>query len=74
MIQEQEWVAPFSADSEDPRSLAPFHSTPDARIEEMIRLANVGQNDCACDLGCGDGSVLAILWRIAQCKVRFESY
>jgi 16S rRNA A1518/A1519 N6-dimethyltransferase RsmA/KsgA/DIM1 with predicted DNA glycosylase/AP lyase activity len=69
-----EWTAPFGGDGLDSRSMAPFATTPEARIEEMISLAHVGSKDCVVDLGSGDGSVLSILWRQAkvQSAVGFE--
>ena len=71
---EEEWAAPFGGDGEDSRSLAPFATTPDARIEEMIRLARVTVDDVVADLGAGDGAVLCLVWRHAKAKtgVGFE--
>jgi protein-L-isoaspartate O-methyltransferase len=63
---EEEWRAPFGNDGEDDRSLAPFATTPPARIVEMIQMAKVGKEDVVCDLGAGDGSVLSLCWE--HCK------
>ena len=48
---------PATAESDDSRSLAPFESTPLARVEEAARLANIVSSDVVVDLGCGDGRV-----------------
>jgi hypothetical protein len=63
-----EWHAPFCGDADDSRSMAPFVTTPDARILEMIRLADVSANDSVVDLGAGDGRVLALCWTHARAK------
>lgn len=38
--------------------LAPWVPTPDEAIQEMMKIADVGQEDTVCDLGCGDGRML----------------
>ena len=65
---EDEWTAPFGGDGEDSRSLAPFATTPDARIKEMIALAKVKETDTVVDLGAGDGRVLCHIWHHAKAK------
>ena len=60
------WRPPFCGDGEDDRSMAPFATTPEARILEMINIARVGTGDVVCDLGAGDGSVLASVWEHAK--------
>ena len=62
------WQAPFCGDCEDERSMAPFATTPDARILEMIEMAAVSSGDVVCDLGAGDGRVLALVWKHAKAK------
>jgi cyclopropane fatty-acyl-phospholipid synthase-like methyltransferase len=37
---------------------APYVSTPDAVVREMLRLAAVGPSDMVYDLGCGDGRIV----------------
>jgi predicted RNA methylase len=65
---DDDWVAPFGGDGEDSRSLAPFASTPDARIVEMIELSGVGEDDVVADLGAGDGIVLQLVWKHSRAK------
>lgn len=74
MDQQESWSPPFCGDGDDARSLAPFATTPEARIIEMIKLARVGAEDTVCDLGCGDGAVLSLVWKHARAKkcVGFE--
>ena len=43
------------ADAED---LAPYVPTPMAVVEEMLRLADLNENDIVYDLGCGDGRIV----------------
>ena len=42
-----------AGDGEDERSMAPFATTPDVRILEMIRMAKVTTEDVVADLGAG---------------------
>ena len=42
-----------AGDGEDERSMAPFATTPDIRILEMIRMAKVTTEDVVADLGAG---------------------
>jgi cyclopropane fatty-acyl-phospholipid synthase-like methyltransferase len=37
---------------------APYVSTPDGVVREMLRLAEVGPRDIVYDLGCGDGRIV----------------
>ncbi len=37
---------------------APYVSTPEEVVEEMLRLAKVGPSDVLYDLGCGDGRIV----------------
>jgi len=37
---------------------APYVSTPEAVVDEMLRLARVGRGDVLYDLGCGDGRIV----------------
>ena len=61
---QEEWMPfPATAESDDSRSLAPFESTPLARVEEAARLANIVSSDVVVDLGCGDGR-----WLVAARK------
>jgi cyclopropane fatty-acyl-phospholipid synthase-like methyltransferase len=62
-LETEEWCAPFGGDGVDGRSMAPFATTPDARIEEMLKLAHVTSDDSLVDLGAGDGIVLCLAWR-----------
>jgi hypothetical protein len=41
-----------------PRLDVPFVPTPQATVEAMLRVANVGPNDFVIDLGSGDGRIL----------------
>ena len=38
--------------------LAPWVPTPDDAVEEIMKIASVGEGDTVCDLGCGDGRML----------------
>ena len=38
--------------------LAPWVPTPNEAVEEIMKIAAVGQEDTVCDLGCGDGRIL----------------
>lgn len=64
----EEWSAPFAGDGVDDRSLAPFATTPDARIKEMLRLAQVTSDDTVVDLGAGDGKVLCLAWHHSKAQ------
>jgi predicted RNA methylase len=37
--------------------LAPYVATPHEVVERMLHLAEVGEGDVVCDLGCGDGRI-----------------
>ena len=55
---EENW-APFDPHEDgDPRSLAPFVSTPLARVQEAVTMAGISATDVVCDLGCGDARML----------------
>ena len=46
---------PFPAHEDgDPRSLAPFETTPLLRVEESVAMASITEADVVCDLGCGN--------------------
>ena len=52
-------AAPLPAQSPRPPRLdVPFVPTPQATVEAMLRVANVGPNDFVIDLGSGDGRIL----------------
>lgn len=38
--------------------LAPYVATPHDVVERMLALAEVGEGDVVCDLGCGDGRIV----------------
>src|SRR4030042_5583083 len=38
--------------------LAHWVPTPNEAVEEIMKIAAVGQEDTVCDLGCGDGRIL----------------
>ena len=66
---QEEWMPfPATAESDDSRSLAPFESTPLARVEEAARLANIASSDVVVDLGCGDARLLLHLHAITGAK------
>jgi len=58
-------VYPGSHGREDAADLAPFVPTPDAVVERMLLLGQVGPDDVAYDIGCGDGRLV-----IAAAKTR----
>ncbi len=58
-------VYPGSHGREDAADLAPFVPTPDAVVERMLLLAQVGADDVVYDIGCGDGRMV-----IAAAKTR----
>lgn len=45
-------------ENQPPFILAPFVPTPEAVVEQMLRLAEVTSNDTLYDLGCGDGRIV----------------
>jgi SAM-dependent methyltransferase len=48
----------WARQSAAPQKLAPFATTPEAAVNEMLRLARVGPHDVVYDLGCGDGRIV----------------
>ena len=46
----------------------PFVPTPDAVVEEMLRMANVGEDDVLYDLGCGDGRIVITAVKKFGCR------
>ena len=52
-------VAMFTAQAEDvPDMVAPYATTPESVVEQMLLLARVGPDDFVVDLGSGDGRVV----------------
>jgi SAM-dependent methyltransferase len=49
---------PLAQFLKDSSSLAPFLSTPQNVVEEMLRMARVGKDDLVYDLGSGDGRIV----------------
>ncbi len=49
---------PFTWGKQDDRSFAPFVVTPPDVVQEMLKLAEVRQNDVVYDLGSGDGRIV----------------
>ena len=59
MSSDEENWAPFEPHEDgDPRSLAPFVSTPLVRVQEGVDMAAITATDVVCDLGCGDARML----------------
>ena len=55
---DEDWM-PFPAHEDgDPRSLAPFETTPLLRVEESVAMASITEADVVCDLGCGNARLL----------------
>jgi hypothetical protein len=50
------------------RTLGPFLSTPDALIEPLLKLADIGADDVVVDLGCGDGRILRTAVETYGCR------
>jgi ubiquinone/menaquinone biosynthesis C-methylase UbiE len=50
-------VSLFAQRSGDPKPDVIFVPTPQAVVDEMLKLARVGPNDVVYDLGCGDGRI-----------------
>ena len=50
-------VSLFAQTSRDPKPDVIFVPTPQAVVDEMLKLARVGPNDVVYDLGCGDGRI-----------------
>jgi SAM-dependent methyltransferase len=46
----------------------PYVSTPDAVVEEMIKMADVGRDDVVYDLGCGDGRIVITAVKQTGCR------
>jgi len=58
-------AAPLPAQAAAPPRLdVPFVPTPQATVEAMLRVANVGPNDFVIDLGSGDGRILITAARL----------
>lgn len=52
-------VTPVWAQQEKkPEKLAPFVPSPEAVVEQMLKLADVKPSDTVYDLGCGDGRII----------------
>ncbi len=51
-------LAPFRTAAQERRPDVHYVPTPEAVVEEMLRVANVGKNDVVYDLGCGDGRIV----------------
>eukprot|EP00033_Pygsuia_biforma_P000831 GCRY01000967.1.p1 GENE.GCRY01000967.1~~GCRY01000967.1.p1 ORF type:complete len:187 (+),score=24.52 GCRY01000967.1:150-710(+) len=69
---EEEFICPF-ADEDDIaygslHNDAPYVSTPLYYINEFISIAEVAQNDCILDLGCGDGRSICEAVKMTGCK------
>jgi len=47
---------------------APYVSTPDEVVAEMLRIANVGKDDVIYDLGCGDGRIVITAAKMYGCR------
>lgn len=50
--------------AQDPRTLAPFYTTPPDVVDRMLALAEVTRDDVVYDLGSGDGRILIAAARI----------
>ncbi|MFW6136861.1 MAG: SAM-dependent methyltransferase [Candidatus Aminicenantaceae bacterium] len=50
--------SPLSANRQSEELDVPYVPTPKAVVEEMLRLAEINENDILYDLGCGDGRIL----------------
>ena len=48
---------------------APYVSTPDEVVAEMLRIANVDKDDVLYDLGCGDGRIVITAAKMYGCRV-----
>ena len=46
----------------------PYVSTPDKVVAEMIRMADVGNDDVVYDLGCGDGRIVITAAKETGCR------
>ena len=46
----------------------PFEPTPEAVVEEMIRIADVSKEDVVYDLGCGDGRIVIAAAKKTKCR------
>jgi precorrin-6B methylase 2 len=46
----------------------PYVSTPDEVVAEMLRIANVDQDDMLYDLGCGDGRIVITAAKMYGCR------
>lgn len=51
-------TALFSVTAQDRKPDVHYVPTPEAVVEEMLKVANVGKNDVVYDLGCGDGRIV----------------
>ncbi|NOR22090.1 MAG: methyltransferase domain-containing protein, partial [Candidatus Aminicenantes bacterium] len=47
---------------------APYVSTPDEVVAEMLRIANVDKDDVLYDLGCGDGRIVITAAKMFGCR------
>ncbi len=46
----------------------PYVSTPDEVVAEMLRIANIGEDDVLYDLGCGDGRIVITAAKMYGCR------
>jgi len=51
---------------------SPYVPTCRAAVEEFLKIAHVGENDVVCDIGCGDGRVLAMAAELGAKGIGFE--
>lgn len=48
--------------------MGPYVPTVPARVKQIIKFANLNENDIVCDLGCGDARILIEAAQSAKCK------
>ena len=51
-------VAAFAHAAENLKTGGPYVPTPQVVVDQMLRMANVGENDFVVDLGSGDGVIV----------------